>query len=139
MEEITEGYKYILQDPYTYIQFAINIGASLLALGLYVVIKVWVIRNELKMKAFFNSNKPFWVWHFVATVFISAISILMPNGLVETLMDFGIAIKADASFFSIGFMLAGMAYGEKKKEMLDYIEKAKFKKETGYDPDQPIL
>tara|TARA_A100000172_G_C3044260_1_gene111870 strand:- start:54715 stop:55173 length:459 start_codon:yes stop_codon:yes gene_type:complete len=146
LSETVEQYKYLLQDPETYIDFGINVGFSFLALLLYIVIKVWVIRSQLNTWTFIKDNSPFWIWHTAATVILSAVTILVPTGITDTLLDFGIAVKEEASFFTIGYSLASMAYGPKKREMLDQLKQARdkkitqdFIKKTGVDPNKPLI
>lgn len=137
MEEMT--YKYLIQDPEKWIEFGINIGGSILALALYVVIKVYSVAKEMDYKLFIKKNFPFWRWHFLATVVIAFINFLFPNAIEPLLSFFGIDLGAEGSFLMVGAALALSAYGENKKDLNDFIATEKWKKDKGFDPNKELI
>lgn len=127
MDTIT--YEYVIQDPDMWVEFATNLALSLLGLFVYVVFKVYKIAAVLGVRQFLNRNMPFFIWHALATLALGLVAFLAPESLLATLGELGVHIDAKYSFLTIGLSLASMAYGHKKKEMLEQIKLAKRAKE----------
>jgi len=118
MDEIS----FLITDINFWLSFIGQIVLSSLGLILYVIFKIWNIKDQLKIKDFIKANTTFWAWHLAATLTIATTYNIAPGELDMILGFVGIDLTGSASFLMLGLSLAGAAYGKNKERLLQEIK-----------------
>lgn len=118
MDEVS----FLVSDINFWIKFFGQIVLSILGLILYVIFKIWNVKDQLNFSSFISTNKKFWAWHLAATLSIAIAYNIAPEELDVILSFVGIDLTGKASFLMLGLALAGAAYGEEKKKLLQEIK-----------------